>query len=89
MSEEKKDKDILFVAHTRMASIASDIFEATSLLLVVIIAYWLDSGFISVTGALLWLALFMAKGIGYSNRNRKTPQEAANYLKQEYGVTAE
>lgn len=85
---EKKDKDVVIIQETLSESIISDTYSMGSLFLVVLFAWWLDSTFISVFGASIWLLVAISKAYARSERLRKTPQEAADHLKREYGVTA-
>lgn len=85
---EKKDKDIILIQESVRNSIISDTYTMGSLFFVVLLAWWLDSTFLAVFGAAMWLLSAMAKAHVMSEKRRKSPQEAANYLKSEYGVTA-
>jgi phage gp46-like protein len=88
MSEKSSDKDILLLHENLWESVISDLMTMGSLSCVTLLAWWLDSTFLAVFGACLWLIGVMARVHNIAEKRRKTPQEAADYLKREYGVTA-
>lgn len=84
---QPKDKDVIIVHERIGESLIKDAFSLGGALAAIALGRWLGSS------AMQWLgfALFMVVAWAYASHGgspRKTPQEAADYLRDAYGVMA-
>ena len=85
MTDTPTKPSVLLIRESAWQSIVSDTYSAIAAIGVMGIGWWLNSSAMQWCGFLLfWITL----AANTKDDKRRSPQDAADYLKSEYGVTA-
>jgi len=88
MSGSKIDATIVIIGEDWKLSIARDSVTFGGLLACVGVGVWVDSIALQWIGGIMWILGILGRIRHIIDKNRKTPQEAANWLRDKYNVTA-
>lgn len=80
------DKIMIF-RETTAGSVVSDLFTLFTVAAVIGMGVWLDSSAMQWVGFIMVFVILFSRST--SKKSTYTPQEAADFIRDEYGVTAE
>ena len=89
MSKETKTTEkqkIIIIRETLLSSLISDAVTFVTVLSIIGIGVWLHSAAMQWMGFLMVLVTLGSRLSGTKEKYQKTPQEAADYLKEEFDV---
>lgn len=89
MTQTEKTKDnVILIRETTAESIKSDLFSFATACALIGVGVYLESDAMQWTGAALFWMVIMAQASGQKKKTTKTPQQAADWLRDKFNVRA-